>query len=68
MIHNKWAQALILYIGGVIAWAAVNPAPPESSRTGVIVGHYMGTGLAMLAPGVLVALIAAAMYRFSEGK
>lgn len=68
MIHNKWAQALILYIGGVIAWAAVNPAPPETSRTGVIVGQYMGAGLAMLAIGLIVALIPAAMYRFSEGK
>ena len=68
MIHNKWIQALILYIGGIIAWAAVDPVPPESSRTGVIVGHYMGAGLAMLALGVLVALIPAAMYRFSEGK
>ena len=68
MIHNKWAQALILYIGGIIAWAIVDPVPPESSRTGVIVGHYMGAGLAMLAFGVLVALIPAAMYRFSEGK
>lgn len=67
MISKKWIQAMILFFVGSILWAIVDPAPPHYTATVLLIGHYAGAGIALLVSSLLLVLIPATMYRFSEG-